>query len=175
MGLVDYFSGTKLTEASDRRWPSTSNPESPSANVFENPFSEPPSGSVTPHAALIPRSAPVPDIQLHGSEESGTYASSASSPRRLSLTGSVQSGWTEDIKHEVMVNYLFQHQCSSLWVGDGSGQVEGVILRKSRGNYISCPPQLVESPFGRACQALNVQVRPLKRLRQGNTNRSRSQ
>ena len=64
----------------------------------------------------------------------------------------------DEIKHEVMVNYLFQQQCSALWVGDGSGEVEGVLLRKSRGYYLSCPPQLVNSEFAWACGELNVQV-----------------
>lgn len=64
----------------------------------------------------------------------------------------------EDIKHEVVVNYLFQQQCSALWVGDGCGTTEGIVLRKSRGNYLTCPPQLIDSEFGMACDALNVQV-----------------
>lgn len=63
----------------------------------------------------------------------------------------------DDIKHEVMVNYLYQQQCSQLWVGDASGEVEGVLLRKSRGHYMACPPQLGNSPFALACAALNVQ------------------
>lgn len=66
----------------------------------------------------------------------------------------------DDIKHEVMVNYLYQQQCSHLWVSDGSGEIEGVLLRKSRGQYMACPPQLGNSPFALACAALNVQVRP---------------
>lgn len=64
----------------------------------------------------------------------------------------------DDIKHEVMVNYLYQQQCSMLWVGDGSGEAEGVILRKARGRYMACPPALGHSPFAMACAALNVQV-----------------
>lgn len=64
----------------------------------------------------------------------------------------------DDIKHEVMVNYLYQQQCSHLWVSDGSGEVEGVLLRKSRGHYMACPPQLGNSPLAVACAALNVQV-----------------
>ncbi|KOS21086.1 Glucans biosynthesis glucosyltransferase H [Escovopsis weberi] len=56
-----------------------------------------------------------------------------------------------------MVNYLYQQQCSQLWVGDGSGEVEGVLLRKSRGHYMACPPQLANSPFAFACAALNLQ------------------
>ncbi|KAH6689519.1 glycosyl transferase family group 2-domain-containing protein [Plectosphaerella plurivora] len=63
----------------------------------------------------------------------------------------------DDIKHEVMVNYLYQQQCSHLWVSDGSGEVEGVLLRKTRGQYMACPPQLGSSPFAQAAAALNVQ------------------
>jgi hypothetical protein len=69
----------------------------------------------------------------------------------------------DDIKHEVMVNYLYQQQCSHLWVSDGSGEIEGVVLRKTRGQYMACPPQLGSSPFGAACAALNVQVRTASR------------
>jgi hypothetical protein len=68
------------------------------------------------------------------------------------------SMFLDDIKHEVMVNYLYQQQCSHLWVSDGSGEIEGVLLRKSRGQYMACPPQLGNSPFAMACAALNVQV-----------------
>ncbi|KAK3337748.1 glycosyl transferase family group 2-domain-containing protein [Cercophora scortea] len=67
------------------------------------------------------------------------------------------SMFLDDIKHEVMVNYLYQQQCSHLWVSDGSGEIEGVLLRKSRGQYMACPPQLGSSPFAMACAALNVQ------------------
>jgi len=56
-----------------------------------------------------------------------------------------------------MVNYLYQQQCANLWVSDGSGEIEGVLLRKSRGHYMACPPQLGSSPFAMACAALNVQ------------------
>lgn len=63
----------------------------------------------------------------------------------------------DDIKHEVMVNYLYQQQCSHLWVSDGSGEVEGVLLRKTRGQYMACPPQLGSSPFAQAVAALNLQ------------------
>lgn len=60
-----------------------------------------------------------------------------------------------------MVNYLYQQQCSHLWVNDASGHFEGVLLRKSRNNYMACPPQLADSPFAAACAALNVQVSSL--------------
>ncbi|TPX11046.1 uncharacterized protein E0L32_007907 [Thyridium curvatum] len=77
------------------------------------------------------------------------------SARSWKSTGS--SMLLDDIKHEVMVNYLYQQQCSHLWVADGSGEIEGVLLRKARGQYMACPPQLGSSPFAQACAALNVQ------------------
>lgn len=64
----------------------------------------------------------------------------------------------DEIKHEVMVNFLYQKQCSALWIGDGGGECEGVMLRKSKGVYLACPPQLVNTVFGRACAGLGVQV-----------------
>ncbi|KAJ4339135.1 hypothetical protein N0V85_009888, partial [Neurospora sp. IMI 360204] len=63
----------------------------------------------------------------------------------------------KDIKHEVMVNWLYQQQGSYLWVASGSGEIEGVILRKSRGRYMTCLPALGNSPLAAACATLNVQ------------------
>ena len=87
--------------------------------------------------------------------------------RRQSMSGrsvkSAASSVLDDIKHEIMVNYLYQQQCGNLWVSDGSGKVEGVLLRKSRGHYMACPPALGSSSFAMACTALNVQVRHVPR------------
>lgn len=78
---------------------------------------------------------------------------------RASVAASTRFSWAQDIKHEVMANYIFQQQCSSLWIGDVSGRSEDVLLRKSRGNYLACPPQLEQSVFGLACAQLNLYVR----------------
>lgn len=74
------------------------------------------------------------------------------------------SAFLDDIKHEVMVNYLYQQQCSQLWVSDGSGEIEGVLLRKSKNTYMACPPQLGTSAFAASCAALNVQVRLISNI-----------
>ncbi|KAK8852230.1 glycosyltransferase family 2 protein [Apiospora arundinis] len=87
--------------------------------------------------------APTPN--LHSSRNSIRSARSGAS-----------SMFLDDIKHEVMVNYLYQQQCSHLWVSDGSGEVEGVLLRKWKGQYMACPSELGNSPFARACAELNV-------------------
>ncbi|KAK0385412.1 hypothetical protein NLU13_7888 [Sarocladium strictum] len=63
----------------------------------------------------------------------------------------------DEIKHDILVNYLYQQQCSRLWTSNGSGEVEGVLLRLSPGHYVACPPQLAQSTFALACAALDVQ------------------
>lgn len=84
-----------------------------------------------------------------------------SGPSRNSVSGrsfNSSSSHIDDIKHEVMVNFLYQQQCSHMWIGEQSGQVEGVLLRKARGNYLACPPDLSRSAFHSAAVALNIQV-----------------
>lgn len=93
--------------------------------------------------------------------ETGTQSPnvlSGSSRNSLSGRSVGSSAFMDDIKHEVMVNYLYQQQCSRLWVSDGSGELEGVLLRKSRNVYLSCPPPLVNSLFAASCAAMNVHV-----------------
>lgn len=91
-----------------------------------------------------------------GSSTPGGLMSSRASMAQSTFSG--KSSFMDDIRHEVMVNYLFQQQCARLWVGDGSGEVEGVLLRKFRGSYLACPPALSQSIFAMACAALNVPV-----------------
>lgn len=80
------------------------------------------------------------------------------SPTSFHSSLSGHSSFLDEIKHEVMVNHLFQQQCGRLWVGDRSGELEGVLLRKRRNVYMACPPQLANSAFAQYCSQLNVQV-----------------
>jgi hypothetical protein len=85
---------------------------------------------------------------------------------RSSLASSARSGQSsrlDGIKHEVMVNYIYQQQCSRLWVSDGCGEIEGVLLRKARNHYLACPPALIDSEFAMVCAYLNVQVQITER------------
>lgn len=79
---------------------------------------------------------------------------------RASITPSTKSGhrssYMQEIRHEVMVNYLFQQQCSIMWIGSGSGETEGVLVRKSKASYLACPPDLIHSQFALGIMALNV-------------------
>ncbi|CAG8950251.1 hypothetical protein HYFRA_00008489 [Hymenoscyphus fraxineus] len=98
--------------------------------------------------------SPQPSYNMELQPPQSRFGSSRNS---LSNRSTQSSTFLDDIKHEVMVNYLYQQQCSQLWVSDGSGEIEGVLLRKSKNTYMACPPQLGNSPFAAACAALNVQ------------------
>jgi hypothetical protein len=100
--------------------------------------------------------SPQPNYDMELQPPQSRFGSSRNS---ISNRSTQSSTFLDDIKHEVMVNYLYQQQCAHLWVSDGSGEIEGVLLRKARNTYMACPPQLGSSPFAAACAALNVQVR----------------
>ena len=105
----------------------------------------------------------------------GSAATSALTSRRNSLS-SVRSSVLQELKYEAMVNHLFQQQCSKcpqpqnmlsviidatigrLWLNDSGGDIEGVLLRKSRGIYTTCPPALADSVLADCCSRLNLQV-----------------
>ncbi len=153
MGIGSYFKAEKkaaqpeqpaVTPASPPRnnQPPRHQQQQPSISASENP---------TPSLR--------PDSELH--PPTPRYGSRPQSVSGRSMRSTGSSVFLDDIKHEVMVNYLYQQQCSHLWVSDGSGEIEGVLLRKARGQYMACPPQLGNSPFAMACAALNVQVRCL--------------
>lgn len=145
MGIGSYFKAGKGSKdaAPPPPAPPPSRPERPER--FQN-------------TAIAEKPSTGNDMEMHA--PTPRYSSRPGSTRSGGSTPSNQSSYMlDEIKHEVMVNYLYQQQCSQLWVSDGSGEIEGVLLRKSRGHYMACPPQLVHSPFAQACCALNVQVR----------------
>lgn len=131
MGFKSYFKATPEPAAAAAPPPRVTISEKPPDGMNRNDMElQPP----TPRFSSRPQSVSGRSMRSHGS-----------------------SMFLDDIKHEVMVNYLYQQQCSHLWVSDGSGEVEGVLLRKMRGTYMACPPALSNSPFARAAAALNVQ------------------
>ncbi|KAF2083424.1 hypothetical protein K490DRAFT_76563 [Saccharata proteae CBS 121410] len=108
-----------------------------------------------------PPLSPTPDLNEKlevPSPRFGTPGMSSRTSFAPSVSSRVQSSMMDDIKHEVMVNYLFQQQCGHLWIEDGSGDLEGVLLRKNRGNYMACPPQLANSTFAEYINGMNVSL-----------------
>lgn len=142
MGLGSYFKATTKSEAK----PTTAKGPSPAPRAQASAISEKQTAIAGPSNVM---ELQPPSPRFHSRPQSITGRS---------MRSTRSSVFVDDIKHEVMVNYLYQQQCSQLWVSDGCGEVEGVLLRKSRGHYMACPPQLGTSPFALACTALNVQV-----------------
>ncbi|KAK8074501.1 hypothetical protein PG997_009164 [Apiospora hydei] len=144
MGLGSYFKAEKPDKKQKR-------PAATAGAAIPAPVGAGPSGGGVLEKSSVPGlggndyelQPPTPNV--HSSRNSIRSARSGAS-----------SMFLDDIKHEVMVNYLYQQQCSHLWVSDGSGEVEGVLLRKWKGNYMACPQELGNSPFARACAELNV-------------------
>lgn len=69
-----------------------------------------------------------------------------------------KKGYVDEIRHEVMCNYLYQQQSTKLWIDEREELEQGVVIRKSKGNYVAAPPDLAYSRFAANCTALNVQV-----------------
>ncbi|GME28434.1 Glycosyl transferase family 2 [Neofusicoccum parvum] len=63
-----------------------------------------------------------------------------------------------DIRHDIIINHLYEKQVGQRWIQDFSGTVEGVLLKKARGEYITFPEQLVESTLAQSIATLNVQA-----------------
>jgi hypothetical protein len=116
-----------------------------------------PAVALPPIEKVSPRlENPSDDFQLQAPTPPFAAPRSSISGRSTRSEGS--SVFMDDIKHEVMVNYLYQQQCSHLWVSNGSGEVEGVLVRKAKGHYVACPLQLEDSSFAYAAAALNLPV-----------------
>ena len=65
----------------------------------------------------------------------------------------------DEIKHQVILNYLWQKQRGMMWISNDSGDLEGILIRKNRDEYLCRPPALATSTFARIMAQLNVQVR----------------
>ncbi|KAF2017222.1 putative glycosyltransferase family 2 protein [Aaosphaeria arxii CBS 175.79] len=103
------------------------------------------SGSATPQTATASGTATVTETSIRNSLS-------------LSSRSYGSSSILDEIKHEIMTNYLFQQQCGKLWIKDASGELEGVLIRKRRGHYLACPPALAHSSFACHCSIMNIQV-----------------
>lgn len=108
-------------------------------------------------------STPRPAFASHGGSAftSGSATPIGSRPTSLYPVGDFRNSQAEDIneiKCDVMVNWLYQQQMELLWTAGGYD--EGVILKKNRTQYASCPADLDTEQHGlfRAVEQLNVRV-----------------
>jgi hypothetical protein len=132
MGIFSYMK--------PQRGEQKAKPEESKAEMAENPVTQESSATATP-----------------GVETPG----SISRPASLYPTNDWRSSQSDDlneIKCDVMVNWLYQQQMERLWTAGGAD--EGVVLKKSRGQYTCCPADVVDEPYGffKAIETLNVRV-----------------
>jgi hypothetical protein len=73
----------------------------------------------------------------------------------ISHRGSLYSSETQ---RDIILSYLFQKQCLSMWIQDLAGNNEGVILRQSRDSFLTMPVSLKGSQLQSAMIALNARV-----------------
>lgn len=101
------------------------------------------------HGALPGRLAPL---------DSDTASVTPSHSRPPSSRAANEERLVDDIKHQVVINHLYQHQCSSLWIRDYTDNIEGAMVRRKKNDYLFKPQALETSAFAKAMTALNVQV-----------------
>ena len=145
MGIKSYFKAEKRPPPKE---PAVLSVSSAVEDTPANTFDEKEKGSF-PSGDGFGLQPPIP-----------TFDSSRNSTQSIRSTRSTASSvFLGDIRHQVMVTHVFNQLCKARWIEDvESGQIEGVILRKTRGQYLACPDELADSPFSAACVALNVQV-----------------
>ena len=100
-------------------------------------------------------------VSEHAVPGSGSATPFASRPVSLYPVGDFRNSQADEIneiKCDVMVNWLYQQQMERLWTA--GGRDEGVMLKKGRSTYASCPADIADEPYGffKAIETLNVRV-----------------
>ena len=98
----------------------------------------------------------------------GTPRSFGSRPASIYPSGDFRNSPSNDIleiKCDVMVNWLHQQQLEAMWSNGGVG--EGVVLKKMKDQYTSCPAELqrMQGDLFDAVRALNVRVGTYRSVR----------
>lgn len=114
--------------------------------------------SSLPHVGITQTKSADLSIQRSTSPDNQEFQeNSASRPVDFNVNSSAE---ILDVKTHVMCNWLYQQQQGRMW--SSGGTEEGVMVKKARGEYICCPPdlQLRRDGFFDAVKALNVRVSP---------------
>jgi hypothetical protein len=159
MGLKDYFHPVDKNADSQRPTVPAMAQHKPSSYDFPSPPSMgfPPKQSSVP---LVPHNiefvagpAPSSSVKSRSTTQSGLrpfYPGGDS--------GNSSSLHLMDMKADVMANWLHHRQQEKMWTHGGWD--EGVILKKARDDYASCPPELFRNRDGfyDSAKKLNVKV-----------------
>ncbi|KAF2157309.1 hypothetical protein K461DRAFT_218615 [Myriangium duriaei CBS 260.36] len=140
MGLLNYFKNGKP------------NPQAPDAAGAAD--TTPPTASWTAPLTSVTSAPPTGPSTAPSTIPSSPKSASIAESDRTGKTG--RSLFWDELKYEVMCNYIFQQQCVHMWVSEFGGNGEGALVRRSSGNYVAAPVELIDSTFARAAEALNV-------------------
>jgi hypothetical protein len=159
MGLKDYFHPT------DNHAP----PQKPTTAAMAPQRSKLSSHSLFSSMKLHPIQSPVPitpnNVELSSVSTPRSSLNQKSSNTSLSGRSYPYGDFRNspapqlmDIKADVMANWLHQRQQERMWASNGWD--EGVILKKARDDYVSCPTYLLQQRDGffDSVKSLNVKV-----------------
>lgn len=143
MGLVSYFAPGKAKKAESKK-----GSKKPVEVISEKAPEAANSGVMSP----MPRYPSAIGTPGNGSSPWASRPGSMfGNDNRMS-----QADELRDLKCDMMVNWLYQQQMELLWTAGGHD--EGIVLKKSRGQYTCCPSDIDQEPAGfyKAIQTLNV-------------------
>ncbi|USW56169.1 Putative glycosyltransferase 2, nucleotide-diphospho-sugar transferase [Septoria linicola] len=104
-----------------------------------------------------PNKAPASINQVPSGEHSTELPSSGVSTINVSVN-TKDSLYSDEVQRDIILSYLFQKQCISMWIQDLAGTTEGVILKHARNEFLTMPITLKGSAFHYAMIALNVKA-----------------
>ncbi|KAF2170004.1 hypothetical protein M409DRAFT_64391 [Zasmidium cellare ATCC 36951] len=84
-------------------------------------------------------------------------SSSAASNSDVSMT-SKDTIYNDNVQRDIIVSYLFQRQCTSMWIQDVAGTTEGVILKRTNNDFLALPISLKGTMFQKAVMSLNTKA-----------------
>lgn len=140
-------------------------PQKPAAAVMAPARSKPSGFPSLSSMKLGSKQSPVaaaPNNVELGSIPSSNTSQAVKSPARPMYPGgdfrNSSSPQLTDMKADVMANWLYQRQQERMWTHGGWD--EGVIMKKARDDYISCPAELLQhrNGFYDSIKKLNVKV-----------------
>lgn len=162
MGLKNYFQPVGKDAASQQLAPAA-------LALQQSKFSDLPTASPTKSASNRSSVSYIPSTM----ERSSLSQPCSLLNDRLSATSLARSSPLDDdlrqlvdIKADVMVTFLHHRQQAKMWTS--SGVDEGVVLKKAKDDYTSCPSELQQNRNGLydSVRKLNVKVRELDILRE---------
>ncbi|GIZ37748.1 hypothetical protein CKM354_000118400 [Cercospora kikuchii] len=86
-----------------------------------------------------------------------TPTSTAALDNAESVSGK-DSLYSNDVQRDIILSYLFQRQCTSMWIQDVAGTNEGVMLKNARNDFLTMPLTLKGSLLQQAVSALNTKA-----------------